>query len=59
MVFLLKKHVVFHNRSKYDNHFIINTLAKEFKGELECLGKKTEKYITFSVPIRKRNWKNW
>ena len=55
MVFLLKKHVVFHNRSKYDNHFIINTLAKEFKGELECLGKKTEKYITFSVPIRKRN----
>ena len=28
-------------------------MAKEFKGYLECLGENTEKYITFSVPIKK------
>ena len=45
--------VVFHNGSTYDYHFIINKLAKEFYGQLECLGENTEKYITFSVPISK------
>ena len=44
--------VIFHNRSTYDYHFIINRLAKEFKGQLECLGENTEKYITVSVPIK-------
>ena len=39
--------VVFHNGSTYDYHFIIKKLAEEFKGEFECLGKNTEKYITF------------
>ena len=47
--------VVFHNSSTYDYHFIINQLAKEFKDQLQCLGKNTEKYITFSVPIKKKN----
>ena len=28
-------------------------MAKELEGEFECLGKNTEKYITFSVPIKK------
>ena len=28
-------------------------LAKEFDGQLECLGENTEKHKTFSVPIRK------
>ena len=28
-------------------------LAEEFKGELECLRENTEKYTTFSVPIKK------
>ena len=32
---------------------IVNDLAKEFEGELECLGENTEKYITFSAPIKK------
>ena len=45
--------VVFHNGSTYDYLFIINKLAKEFYGQLECLGESTEKYITFSVPISK------
>ena len=44
---------VFHNGSTYDYHFIINNLAKEFDGQLECLGENKEKYITFSVPISK------
>ena len=44
---------VFHNGSIYDYHFTINQLAKEFDGQLECLGEDTEKYITFSVPIKK------
>ena len=45
--------VVFHNRSTYDYHFIIKQLIKEFKGNFDCLGENTEKYITFSVPIKK------
>ena len=45
--------VVFHNGSTYDYHFIIKQLAKEFKGQFECLGENSEKYITFLVPIKK------
>ena len=46
--------VVFHNSSTYDYHFIIKELVKEFDGNFECLGENTEKYITFSVPIKKK-----
>ena len=45
--------MIFHNGSTYDYHFVINKLAKEFHGQLECLGENTEKYITFSIPIKK------
>ena len=45
---------VFHNGSTYDYHFIIKELVKEFEGNFECLGENTEKYITFSVPIKKK-----
>ena len=34
--------------------FIIKELAKQFKGEFECLGENTEKYIPFCVPINKK-----
>ena len=44
--------IVIHNAS-HDTHFILNQLAIEFKGELNCIGDKMEKYITFSVPIKK------
>ena len=47
--------VVFHNGSTYDCHFIIKQLAEEFEGEFECLGENVEKYITFSVPLKKEN----
>ena len=39
--------------STYNYHFIIKELVKEFDGNFECLGENTEKYITFSVPIKK------
>ena len=45
--------IVFHNGSIYDYYFIINKLAKDFDGQLECLGENTETYITFSVTIGK------
>ena len=45
--------IIIHNAS-YDTHFIINQLAEEFKGELNCIGENMEKYITFSVPIKKK-----
>ena len=45
----------FHNGSTYDYHFVIKELAEEFKSEFECLGENTEKYITFSVLLKKEN----
>ena len=42
--------IVFHNYY----HFIIKELVKEFEGNFECFGEDTEKYITFSVPIKKK-----
>ena len=41
-----------HNAT-YDQHLTIKQLAKEFDGQFECLGENTEKYITFSVPIKR------
>ena len=45
--------IIIHNAS-YDTHFIINQLAEEFKGELDCIGENMERYITFSTPIKKK-----
>ena len=47
--------IVLHNGSTYDYHFIIKELVTEFKGNFECFGENTDKYITFSVPIKKKN----
>ena len=44
---------MFHNGSAYDYHFMIKYLARKFYGQFECLVENTEKYITFSVPIKK------
>ena len=43
--------IIIHNAT-YDTHFILNQLAIEFKGELNCIGDNMKKYITFSVPIK-------
>ena len=47
--------VKIHNGSKYEYYFIIRELAEDFKGQFECLGENIEKYITFSIPIKKEN----
>ena len=47
--------VKIHNGSKYDYYFIIKELAEVFKGQFECLEENTEKYITFSVHIKKEH----
>ena len=44
--------IIIHNAS-YDTHFMLNQLAIEFKGELNCIGNDMKQYITFSVPIKK------
>ena len=46
--------IVFHNGSTYDYQFIIKELVKEFETNFECLGENTEKYITFSAPLKKK-----
>ena len=51
-------HVVFHNTSNDDYHFIIKVLAKEFEGQFEFLmGKhrKEEKFFCFDI---KRSYKS-
>ena len=45
--------VIIHNAT-YDTHFIINKLAEEFKGDLDCIGQNMEKYIPFPSPIMKK-----
>ena len=45
--------ITIHNAS-YDIHFIINQLAEEFKGKLNCIEENMEKYITLSAPIKKK-----
>ena len=45
--------MAFHNGSNYDYHFVRKELALEFKKQFSCLGENTEKYITFTVPIKK------
>ena len=41
--------------SKKNATYVKKELAEEFKGEFECLGENTEKYISFSVPIKKEH----
>ena len=53
--YIIKIPIVFHNASTYDYHLVIKKLAEEFKGEFGCLGENTEKYITFSVSLKKEN----
>ena len=43
-----------HNGSNYNYNFIIKEVAEEFEKQFTCLGEKTEKYITFTVPIEKK-----
>ena len=58
--------VFFHNGTNYDFNLIINELAKEFRSEMICIPLNTNKYMSFSVPIKKeknkmnkKNLKKW
>ena len=44
--------VIIYNAT-YDTHFMLNQLAIEFEGELNCIGDNMEKCITFFVPIKR------
>ena len=44
--------IITHNAS-YDTHFMLNQLAIELKGELNCNEDSVNNYITFSVPTEK------
>ena len=45
--------VIFYNKLKYDYHFIIRKLWKEFEREFICLGENTKKHKLFSVSTTK------
>ena len=45
--------VFFHSGTNYDFNLIINKLAKEFTSEMRCIPLNTNKYISFSIPIKK------
>ena len=45
--------VVLHIGSNYDYHLLIKELAEILEGQLDCLVENTEKYITFSVTLKK------
>ena len=44
-----------HNSSNYDYYFIMKKLTEEIEMKFERFRENTEKYLTFSVPTKKRN----
>ena len=49
---------MFHISSNYDFNLIITELAKEFKSELQCIALNTNKYMSSSIPIKKKVYAN-
>ena len=50
--------MLFHNGSNYDFNLMITELAKEFRSKLQCIPVNTNKYMSFSIPIKKRVYAN-
>ena len=48
-----KNPIVFHKGSNYNYHFITKELAEKFRKQFSCIQENTEKYITFTVPVKK------
>lgn len=46
--------VVLHNGSNYNYNLIIKEIAEKFEGNIDFLDENTEKYIAFSVPLKKK-----
>ena len=51
--------IVFYDGYTHDHHFIIKQLEKDFKGQFDWSGENKEKYVTFSVPIKNDNDKQY
>ena len=47
--------MIFHNGSIYDNHLIIEERSNKFDGYFTCTGENTEKHITFSMNVVKKD----
>ena len=47
--------MIFHIGSIYDNHLIIKQISEDFNGSFTCTGENTEKYITFSMNVVKKD----
>ena len=45
--------IIFHNAS-YDTHFMLNQLATELKGELNCIGDNMENISLFLYKLKKK-----
>ena len=43
----------FYNGTNYDFNLLINELAKEYKSDISCIPLNTNKYMSFSIPIKK------
>ena len=43
----------FYNGTNYDFNLLINELAKEDKSDISCIPLNTNKYMSFSIPIKK------
>ena len=49
----LKEISVVVQNATYDHHFIIKQLTKEFDGQFECLGEKSEELLLFQYQLKK------
>ena len=47
-----------HNGTNYDFNIIINELGKEIRSELNCIPLNGEKFMSFSIPIKKKIYAN-
>ena len=45
--------VFFHNGTNHDFNLLIEEFAKEYKSDINCIPLNTNKYMSFSVPIKK------
>ena len=45
--------VFFHNGTNHDFNLLIEEFAKEYKSDINCIPLNTNKYMPFSVPIKK------
>ena len=50
--------VFFRNSTNYDFNLVINELAKEFRSQLNCIPLNGEKFMSFSIPIKKKIYAN-